>query len=161
MVSPGVVDDNEDIVCPTQTDSTRSDEPFDDENHLPWTTVYRRRARGPKGVEHATTNDPVAFREPVDTAHHDPTVLQAAEDLTPEKRDKISRRYEKITKPARRPRAPSVLHSVSSRGEGPSRPKAKGIDPRNWGNADIPDAFTTISKNHKERPTLFSPAHRI
>ncbi|KAF5338647.1 hypothetical protein D9611_012820 [Ephemerocybe angulata] len=30
--------------------------------------------------------------------------------------------------------------SVSSRGEGPSQPKGKGIDPKNWGDVDISDS---------------------
>ena len=106
------------------------------ENPGPWTTVTPRCARGSRGVQHAIEQAP-AVREPAaGPLPADPVVQQATEDLTPEQRDKISRRYEKIMKPVRRPHAPLV----SSRGEGPLQPKGKGVDPENWGNADIPDA---------------------
>ncbi|KIJ92034.1 hypothetical protein K443DRAFT_42234, partial [Laccaria amethystina LaAM-08-1] len=59
---------------------------------------------------------------------------QAEKQLTATQKEHISRRYEKIQdKPRKRAK------SSTSRGEGPSNPKGKNIDPRNWGMAQLSD----------------------
>lgn len=57
------------------------------------------------------------------------TVDIAANSMTNSQKEAVSRRHRKIATH----RDPSVL----SKGEGPSKPKGKEIDPREWGNLDI------------------------
>ena len=89
------------------------------EEEAPWTTVQRRRTRSP-----------IAFKvqKPL-TSEQVQAVRRATEGMTDEQRQQVLRRQEKI-----QPRRGS---STSSRGEGPSRPKGKVIDPREWGNVNI------------------------
>ena len=84
-----------------------------------WTTVKRRRAqgRGPLRNKQFLTSEQARLVE------------RAAKGMTVEQKRRIRQRQEKLK--VRRP------SSVSSRGEGPSRPKGKGIDPREWGNVNI------------------------
>jgi len=58
-------------------------------------------------------------------------VVRAAEEsMTPVERETIARRNKKVTMRPER---------SESRGEGPSEPKGKSIDPREWGNAGLSD----------------------
>ena len=84
-----------------------------------WTTVKRRRARSEGSLQ---------YKKPL-TSEQANAVKRAAEGLTAEQKQKILRRQEKV-----RSRRDA---SVSSRGEGPSKPKGKAIDPREWGNVDF------------------------
>ena len=84
-----------------------------------WTTVKRRRARSEGSLRNKYPLPNEEMR----------TVKKAPEGLTTGKRQTAPRHQEKA-----RPRRDT---SVSSRGEGPSRPKGKGTDPREWGNVDF------------------------
>ncbi|KAF8875585.1 hypothetical protein BD779DRAFT_1476020 [Infundibulicybe gibba] len=59
--------------------------------------------------------------------------FKAAENQpTPAEKNRIQLRFARIRKP-------SASQSTDSRGEGPSQPKGKGIDPREWGNIQMSD----------------------
>ena len=60
----------------------------------------------------------------------------ATERMTCEQKPQVQRCQEKIQ--------PRREGSVSSRGEGPSRPKGKGIDPKEWGNLNLSDEELSI-----------------
>ena len=91
----------------------------DEDDESQWTTVVkRRRARSLSE----------APRGPL-TAEQTQTVRIATEGMNREQKERIQRRQEKV-----QPRRDS---SVSSRGEGPSKPKGKMIDPREWGNINL------------------------
>ncbi|PPR02115.1 hypothetical protein CVT26_008845, partial [Gymnopilus dilepis] len=90
-------------------------------------------------------------------------VAKAAESLTKQEKEKISRRNEKVKKATHHHRD----SSVSSRGEGQSQSKGKGVDPRNWGSLQLDDAEADIElqaaalKSYKEasRKENFSGAN--
>ncbi len=106
----------------SQPASSRDD--GDDENENPWTEVkHRRSLRRVHGPRFARGRP----RREVSSEHR--ATFQAAEkSLTLEERARIECRSYSISQvsPERR--------SMSSRGKGPSQPKEKGIDPREWGN---------------------------
>lgn len=96
----------------------------------PWTTVKRRRARSLDSVpgiksmgEKKVTSTKVLIGEQTQT------VQAALLAMEPGESDLIQRRQQKI--------APRCEDSSPSQGEGPSRPKGKAIDPREWGNANL------------------------
>ena len=91
----------------------------EEEDELPWSTVERKRA-----PRRGTSKK----RRPL-TAEQAKAVQKAAEGLTDEQRKAVQRRQAKV-----RPRQDS---SVSSRGQGTSRPKGKMKDPHEWGNVDF------------------------
>ena len=99
--------------------SSKEAETPDKVEYSSWTTVKRRRARSEGSLQ---------YKKPL-TSEQTQAVKKAAEGLTSEQKQKILRRQEKV-----RSRRDS---SESSRGEGPSRPKGKGIDPREWGNVNL------------------------
>ena len=108
----------------SQPASSRDD--GNDENENPWTEVKRRQSsRRVHGLRFARGRP---RREA--SSEHRATFQAAEKSLTPEERARIERRSYSISQvsPERR--------SVSSRGEGPSQPKEKGIDPREWGNVN-------------------------
>ena len=84
-----------------------------------WTTVQRRRTRshGSLPDKRTVTNEQVKAFD------------LATERMTRDQRQQIKRRQEKIQ--SRRE------DSVSSRGEGPSDPKGKMTDPREWGGLNL------------------------
>ena len=84
-----------------------------------WATIQRRRAR----------SDGALPNENVLTSAQAQAVNRATADLTTEQKQQILRRQENV-----RPRRND---SISSRGEGPSKPKGKATDPREWGNVDF------------------------
>ena len=85
-----------------------------------WTTVVP--------CKRACSHGSLGNKRPL-TTEQAQMVRLATENLTQEQMHHLQRRQEKV-----RPRRGS---SVSSRGEGPSKPKGKGIDPREWGNVNI------------------------
>ena len=85
-----------------------------------WTRVQHKRARSDSSLLNKTKSL---------TSEQRNVVKKAAENLTKEQKQKFQKRHANV-----RPRRDS---SVSSRGEGPSKPKGKGIDPREWGNVNI------------------------
>jgi hypothetical protein len=90
-----------------------------------WTTVQRRRTRSLESIRNQRV-------KPL-TAEQTRAVKKAAEGMTAEQKQHLQRRHEKV-----RPRR----DSLSSHGEGPSNPKGKDIDPREWGNVNIsPDSY--------------------
>ena len=116
--------DNTELLKPVTSseDGASPEDPGD----TTWTTVRRRRARSLESYE------------PVRMAHHGAknltvdqvqTVKAATETLTESQKNIINKREKRVTH-----RRES---SSSSRDEGHSRPKGKGIDPREWGNVNI------------------------
>jgi hypothetical protein len=107
-----------------------------------WTTVKRRRAR---------SEGSLPDKRPL-TSEQTQAVLKAVGGLTHEQKQKILRRQEKV-----RPRRDS---SISSRGEGPSKPKGKTIDPREWGNLNISresldlEAQAAAWESYKNQPKI-------
>ncbi|KAJ3994541.1 hypothetical protein F5050DRAFT_1809514 [Lentinula boryana] len=57
-------------------------------------------------------------------------IEQAEATLTEEQRGQIRRRQQKTR---------VIGHDEESQGEGPSEPKGKGVDPRNWGSSNLHD----------------------
>lgn len=112
--------DNDKIVNDPLSDSESQYHP-DPEDEFPgqWTTVDRRGKKARKGKE---------SRKRSWGAGWDPILDAAEQALTPKQREAIATRAKRA-----RTRAPSE----HSRGEGPSKPKDKGVDPREWG--DLPD----------------------
>ncbi|KAF6765661.1 hypothetical protein DFP72DRAFT_1039464 [Ephemerocybe angulata] len=53
---------------------------------------------------------------------------------------KLTRSQKDLIIKRRRAEARARRDSVSSRGEGPSKPKGKGVDPKNWGALDLSDS---------------------
>ena len=94
-----------------------------------WTTVKRRRAHSLDSSDLAKETRLVKKGLRGLSKEQTQTVNAAAEAMTKSQKDIV----EKINKniPHRRG------NSSSSRGEGPSRRKGKGIDPREWGNVNI------------------------
>ena len=84
-----------------------------------WTKVQHKRARSDSALPN---------KKPL-TTEQKKLVDLAAERLTKEQQRKFQKRQKNV-----RPRRGS---STSSRGEGPSRPKGKTIDPREWGNVNL------------------------
>ena len=114
----GFVGSNDNSSGVEEDDLDKEVETPDKPEYVQWTTVQCKRTR--KGS--------LQNKKSL-TAEQNQTVKVAAEGLTKEQQQQILRRQEKV-----HPRRGS---SVSSRGEGPSKPKGKGIDPREWGNVDI------------------------
>ena len=95
-----------------------------------WTTVKCRRARSLDSV----SRDRKVSREKETqakklTKEQNQTVKAAVLAMNTEQSELVQRRQQKIA--AHREKSPL------SRGEGPSRPKGKGIDPREWGQVNI------------------------
>ena len=105
-----------------------------------WTTVQRKRAHSEGSLKNKI---PLTSEQ----AH---VVQMAAESMTAEQKRNIRRRQDKV-----RPQRDS---SLSSRGEGPSKQKNKGIDPREWGNVNIShesldiDAQAAALKSFEKQP---------
>ena len=107
-----------------------------------WTTVQRRRTRS-----HGSLPDKRTV-----TAEQVHAIELATERMTQEQRQQVQRRLEKIQ--------PRCEESVSSRGEGPSKPKGKMTDPREWGNLHLSEeelsleaqtaALNSFAKNVKD-----------
>ena len=89
-------------------------------NELPWTTVQRRRARS----QSSSKQDDQHL-----TVEQARSVKLAMDSMTSSQKGALLRRQAKV-----RPRQDS---SASSRGEGPSKLKGKGRDPRDWGDVNI------------------------
>ena len=102
----------------------------ENESRSSWTTVKRRRARSLSSLDLARSirkgNEVPGQRL---TNEQVQAVRKATTNLTTPQRNTIRRRQEKI--PVGRD------SSTSSRDEGPSNLKGKGIDPREWGNVNI------------------------
>ena len=95
----------------------------------PWTTVKRRRAHSLESYELASKNRSGSSSAKKLTLEQVQAVRAAAETLTMSQKDVIREREKKITQQRRT--------SSPSREGGTSRPKGKGIDPREWGNVNI------------------------
>ena len=99
--------------------SERVAETPDKPEYARWTKVQHKRARSDSALPN---------KKPL-TTEQKKLVDLAADKLTKEQQRKFQKRQKNI-----RPRRGS---STSSRGEGPSRPKGKTIDPREWGNVNL------------------------
>ena len=159
--SAGVAFKNDNVVLDRESDSSDLSETGDwDDNPNPWIKVVPRRTRSLDSLNSArmnvnfiTTNKNLkALKTGKETV-----LSQAESQLTTAQKKQISRRYEKIQeKPRKR------AESSTSRGEGPSEPKGKNIDPRNWGAAQLSDddldvdaqraALESFENHHKETP---------
>ena len=108
---------------------------------VPWTTIQRKRARSLDSFENRRQL----------TKEQAKAIKEATEKMTAGQKQQFQRRQERV-----RPRRDS---SVSSRGEGPSKPKGKGIDPREWGNVNISrdsldiDAQAAALDSYKQQST--------
>ena len=94
-----------------------------------WTTVKRRRVRSLDSSDLAKESQLESKGQRGLTRDQVQTVKVAAEAMTKSQKTLVDNRNKKI--PHRRG------DSSSSREEGPSRRKGKGIDPREWGNVNI------------------------
>lgn len=84
-----------------------------------WTMVQRRRTRSQGSIPDKRT----VTREQVKA------IELATKWMTRKQRQQVERRHKKVQTKRK--------DSVSSQGEGPSEPKGKGIDPREWGNVQL------------------------
>ena len=101
------------------------------ENDSPWTTVIHRhrRVRSLSSLNVPRTNNREAGNIQGElTAEQARVVYAATNNMTIQQKETLKRRHDKVNSPQ------SPTHS---NGEGPSRNKGKGIDPREWGNVNI------------------------
>ena len=112
------------------TSSNEGDTPELDGDETPWTTVKRRRAHSMSSLERARvlSKKNSGSKKPL-TDEQAEAVKKAASSLTTQQKEILRRRRERL------PFDPD--ESESSREEGPSKDKGKGIDPREWGNVNI------------------------
>ena len=104
--------------------------PEQDTGDAPWTTVRRRRACSLESFEQVQKSAPGSGDHRGLTKNQILTVKAAADTLTKGQKDTLHIRQEKLAYRSRN-------SSVSSKGEDMSRRKGKGIDPREWGNANL------------------------
>ena len=113
-----------------------------DEDQNLWTTVVLRRSRSldslRKNKKTVKIVKEVQNRVNNLTAEQNTVVIEAEKQLTSSQKEQLSRRYEKVRKETA-PRDRS-----ESRGERPSTSKGKGIDPRNWGDAQFSESDVDI-----------------
>ena len=107
------------------TSNERTSAPRDSEDGQ-WTTVRRRRARSLSSLGAREMNQPGNYERRNLTKEQVQVVQTATNELTDAQMKNYQRRYK-------------VMNNdySPSRGEGPSEPKGKGIDPREWGNVSI------------------------
>jgi len=146
--------------------ASESSSEYEAENRNEWTTVQRRRARSAEPTptrRNRVETSKLRIPKPVVLEKEFSKVVHEAEkSLTPAERETIARRSQKVAK--RRERS-------KSRGEGPSEPKGKSIDPREWGNAGLSpeeinvetqraalESYAKPKKGHKERRTSGRPS---
>ena len=123
-----------------------------EENDSPWTTVVHRhrRARSLDSLDgtrarHRETSNPQRGL----TMEQARVVNAATSNMTSQQKEMLKRRQEKIYSPQ---------DPTPSNEEGPSRDKGKGIDPREWGNANISQesldigAQTAALESYAKRP---------
>jgi hypothetical protein len=115
-----VVSSNENIAYSGESGMHDSNEGVETPDKLEWTTVRRRRARS-LGSFRDNEKRPL-------TSDQKKVVSMAEEGLTAEQKKKVLLRQKKVQRRD---------NSSSSRGEGPSEPKGKSRDPREWGNVDF------------------------
>ena len=94
----------------------------------PWTTVRRRRARSLESLDPIRSYSGSLSAKDL-TPDQVRMVQAATENLTNNQKRVLSNRQRKV--------AHQRMSSSSSRGEGPSKPKGKGVDPREWGGVNI------------------------
>ena len=126
--------------------SSLSDLSNTDKIKNPWTTVVSRRSRSLDSLKRDTMPSKkvkvVQNRVNTLTTEQDTIVNQAEKQLTTAQKEQLSRRYEKVQKKTA-PREKS-----GSRGEGPSTTKGKGVDPRNWGGAQLSVSDLDVEAQH-------------
>jgi hypothetical protein len=114
----------------TSHEDHRNDDPENPDDR-PWTTVGRRRAISldsiPRGPVSNRGKDTLAV--PL-TKEQTQTVNAAVSSMNAEQSNLLKKRLQNVS---------SSRDKSASRGEGPSEPKGKGIDPREWGNVDQRD----------------------
>ena len=157
---PGQLTDRDLAHISTEQNNNSTENPTSSEiTNLPkdledgqWTTVRRRRARSLNSLERGPqVNRDIGRGNQTFTKEQVQVVQAAANELTNAQRQKYQRRHKIV---ARR------SNSSSSRGEGPSEPKGKGIDPREWGNVEMSSdkieveaqkaAFNSLSKKKRK-----------
>src|SRR6267378_3259111 len=106
----------------TPSESSDSDH---DQNTREWTTVQRKR----RGNKHSTSKERFSTRDKDVSVDVDPVLAEAEKSLTNAQKEKIALRHQKVTV--------NPLEGLESHEEGPSGPKGKGVDPRNWGNIQL------------------------
>ena len=144
------------------TSSNEGDTPELDGDETPWTTVKRRRARSMSSLERARAlSKKNSDSRKLLTDEQAQAVKKAASSLTAQQKETLRRRRERL------PFDPN--ESESSREEGPSKDKGKGIDPREWGNVNISResldrdaqaaALASIEKLKQEKGRKHKPSH--
>jgi len=117
-----------------------------DDNQNPWTTVVCRCSRSLDSLtKNKKTVKKVKFvqnRVNSLTAEQDTVVNEAEKQLTSVQKEQLLHQYKKVqikTAPCNRSK---------SQGEGPSNTKGKGVDPHNWGGAQLSDTELDINAQH-------------
>jgi len=158
----GIAFRNDVVVPDRKSDLSEFSEPSDlDENPNPWIKVVPRRTRSLHSLNKVGMNkNSITAKKNIKALRTEKETVfnRAEEQLTTAQKEHISRRYEKINEKPRKETEPST-----SRGEGPSNPKGKSVDPRNWGAAQLSDedidvdtqcaALESFKKHRKETPT--------
>ena len=104
-----------------------------DDNNVPWTTVIRkhRRARSLGSLNEPRIRNGDEGDAMRRLTNEQARVVNAAKSkMTVQQKETLKRRQDKVNSP----QSPEP-----SDGEGPSRDKGKGIDPREWGNVNFRD----------------------
>ncbi|KAI0719920.1 hypothetical protein C8Q72DRAFT_890780 [Fomitopsis betulina] len=124
----------------------------DGEDHGPWIPVSHKKCShsldSPLKDVHSQSN--------VNSFSMDQhqAICAAEEALSGNKHARIARRYQT---PVREDRTDESGDTLPSRGEGTSSGKGKGIDPRNWGAAQIPDEELDIEAQHRAYKMYSNP----
>ena len=82
------------------------------------------------------------------TAEQEAVVNEAENQLTSTQKEQLSRRYEKVQ------RKTAPCDRSESWGEGPSNPKGKGVDPCNWGDAQLSNTELDVDAQHAALESL-------
>ena len=130
----GILVDNQNVplnIIPISSSEDRPPASTAEEEGPEWTTVRRRRVQSLSSLDRAPEVNRAVLKSQALTAEQVRTVEVAAGNMTAQQKETFKRRKDTIQT------VDNQEESASSRGEGPANPKGKGVDPRNWGNANI------------------------
>ena len=123
---------------------------YSEDNGLPWTTVRRRRAHSLDSAKNSRNMKYIRFKPSKELSKEQKTTVKAAtEALTEQQKEQITRRQTLVDDKPEKVEA------------GPSNPKGKGIDPREWGNINLSEEELNVEaqaaalnsfKTRKESP---------
>ena len=127
----GILVENDAVPSVPNRVASSGEEPHEHcNNDFPWTTVKRRRAHShsPLSEAHILSRRNSKLNRKL-TAEQARAIRIATSNMTAQQKETLHRRQNNVPFPRD--------SSLSSRGEGPSRPKGKGVDPREWGGANV------------------------